>query len=164
MTGARAQDQIVCSGQIRSPDVRSLFCVIPWIVIIGVCASCQRSRSGQAEVAGIVTLDGDPIPQGSILFIPVDGNPGVTTGGAIEAGRYQLQGDASPTAGWHRVEIRSMRKSGRMVPKPLAAPGEMVEGEEEAVAPQFNLASVLKVELQPGPNEQPFEVKSRPRR
>ena len=141
------------------------FSVRTWVMLALLVpillGSCSRTDPGRAAVRGAVTMDDVPLAQGSILFIPIDGNPGVATGGPIVEGKYELEGDAAPTPGWSRVEIRSLRKSGRQVPKPMAPPGEMVEADEEAVAAQFNEASTLKVELAPGMNEQSFAVTSR---
>lgn len=113
---------------------------------------------------GEIKIDGQPLAQGSILWVPIDGNPGVTTGGTIDQGKYQLEGEASPIAGPYRVEIRAPRKTGKMVPKPLAPPGEMVESEEESIAAEFNSSSTLKIQLRPGENTHDFEVKALPPR
>lgn len=122
---------------------------------------CGGQFADRSAISGAVTLDGRAMEQGSIAFVPIDGLRGVATGGAIEHGRYQLSGNSGPMLGWHRIEIRGSRNSGRMVQKPFAAEGEMMEEFVEAVAPQYNTQSTLKIEIKPGKNTADFAVKSR---
>ena len=86
---------------------------------------------------------------------------GTVAGGEIVKGRYQLSGKAGPAVGWNRVEIRAMRKTGKMVPMPFPARGKMVEEQVEAIPPRFNSASTLKVEVKPGDNTADFAVESK---
>jgi hypothetical protein len=50
---------------------------------------------GTAKVSGTVTLDGTPLEQGSISFLPINGNV-KTTGGEIKAGQYVVQVPLGP--------------------------------------------------------------------
>ena len=124
-------------------------------------AGCGHSGPERGAVSGEVTLDGQPLEQGSILFAPVDGTKGVVTGGPITGGKYSLSGEDGPTVGTNRVEIRAVKKTGKMVPKPLAPPGEMTELIIEAIPPRFNSASTLKTEIKPGQNKADFKVESK---
>ena len=122
---------------------------------------CNADNTRRGEVGGHVTLDGRPVEQGSILFTPIDGTHGVVTGGEIKSGRYGLSAAKGPSVGWNRVEIRAVRKTGKMIPKGLGGTGEMVEEQVEAVAPRFNTESTLTFEIKPGENMADFEVLSR---
>ena len=133
--------------------------VLGIILLLG--AGCGKSRQNRASIQGEVTLDGKPLEQGSILFTPLEGTKGTVAGGRIEGGRYRFSGDKGPAVGQNRVEICAWRKSGKMVQKPLAPRGEMIEGSVEAISPRFNSASVLKVEIEPGENTANFEVASK---
>lgn len=124
-------------------------------------AGCGKGVAGRGAIQGDVKLDGKPLEQGSILFTPTEGTKGVVTGGEIKNGHFQLAGKDGPAAGWNRVEIRAVRKTGKMVQKPLAPQGEMVEEYAEAVAPKFNSSSTLKIEVKPGENKADFEVTSK---
>ena len=125
-----------------------------------VCAAGCGEKN-RATVTGQVTLDGDPLAVGSIRFMPLENNQGRATGGRIEDGRYRLAGDAAPLIGTYRVEIRANRKTGRMVQKPMAAPGDVGEETVEAVAAKYNDQSTLECEVQPGKNEANWDVESR---
>lgn len=129
--------------------------------LIAVLAGCNASNTHQATVSGHVTLDGQSVEQGSILFTPIDGTPGVVTGGEIKDGQYRLVAAKGPAVGWNRVEVRAVRKTGKMIPKGLGGTGEMVAEQVEAVAPRFNAQSTLKIEVKPGENTADFEVTSK---
>jgi hypothetical protein len=96
---------------------------------------CGKQNANQGAVSGTVRLDGRPVEQGSMLLTPIDGTEGAVTGGTIEEGQYRLSGAAAAAVGWNRVEIRAMRKTGRMVPKPFAPVGEMVAEQVETIPP-----------------------------
>lgn len=64
----------------------------------------------RAVVSGKVTLDDQPIEEGSITFIPMGGTQGPTSGAKIENGEYKTPPDLGPVAGLHRVEITAYRK------------------------------------------------------
>jgi len=70
-------------------------------------AGCDADRLRRSAVEGSVTLDGAPIEEGTILFIPQAGTPGPKTGGRISAGNYRIGPSQGPAVGQHRVEIRS---------------------------------------------------------
>ena len=139
-----------------------------WICIDVICLGvllmqfgCGPNPSNIASVAGEVKLDGKLLEQGSIQFLPMQGVEGSITNGEIVKGRYRISGKAGPTIGWNRVEIRAVRKTGKMVPMPFPSRGKMIEEQIEAIPPRFNSASTLKVEVKPGGNTADFEVISR---
>jgi hypothetical protein len=121
---------------------------------------CGGAGSNRGNVKGTVKLDGKPVEQGSILFTPMDGTSGSVAGGEIINGQYQLASKSGPAIGWNRVEIRAMRKTGQMVQKAFAPPGEMIPEQVEAVPPKFNSDSELKFEIKPGDNTANFDLTS----
>ena len=128
-------------------------------VLLFLCG-CSGSKADRGAIHGAVTLNGKPLEQGSILFMPMEGTRGTVAGAEIKDGRYQLSATTGPAVGWSRVEIRAMRKTGRMVPKAFGRPGEMVPEKAEAVSPKFNSKTELKVEIKPGDNTADFKVSS----
>lgn len=135
--------------------------VFACLAIAAVSSGCGGSNSNQGIATGKVTIDGQPITRGSILFTPIDGAMGSVVGGPISNGCYELKGKAGPAVGWNRVEIHAMRKTGKMVQKPYSPQGVMVEDEEEAVPASYNTESTLKTEIKPGPNTANFEIVSK---
>ena len=131
------------------------------LVSLLVALGCGKDGANRGAISGEVTLDGQPFEQGSILFTPIEGTKGTVAGGEIAKGRYQLSGKAGPTVGWNSVEIRAVRKTGKMVPMPFPSRGKMIEEQVEAVPPRFNSASTLKFEVKPGDNTADFAVESK---
>ncbi|HTN77354.1 MAG TPA: hypothetical protein VL096_18975 [Pirellulaceae bacterium] len=112
-------------------------------------------------IRGKVTLDGQPLEQGAILFLPSPGNSGVATGGPIKGGIYELSGSSGVSVGKYSVQITSMRKSGEKVQAPFGPQGTMVEHEVSAIAPRFNTQSTLTFDVKPGDNTADFAVESK---
>ncbi|HVX63980.1 MAG TPA: hypothetical protein VHC19_25380 [Pirellulales bacterium] len=54
-----------------------------------LAAGCA-AKSNKSPVEGQVTIDGQPVAQGTIQFLPLDGK-GQTAGGMIRDGRYSLE-------------------------------------------------------------------------
>jgi len=119
-----------------------------WVIGLGLLSgvACGCSNRGHDELTGEVTLDDQPLRQGSMLLVPVDRAKGTPAGGEIQDGRFSLTGKQAPRIGAYKVEIRAMRKSGRKVQKEMGKPGELEDEIVEAVAPRFNSATRLHVE------------------
>ena len=130
------------------------------LILLPVVVGCGKDEVPRNNVTGEVKLDGKPLERGSILFVPSDGTKGVVAGGSIDAGKYQLNSATGPVTGTNRVEIRAIKKTGRMVQKPMVPRGEMMEETAEAVLPRFNSNSTLKVQIQAGDNTCNFDVTS----
>lgn len=61
----------------------------------------------KAAVSGSVRLDGAPLANGFIRFVPVGDTPGQKTSVAIVKGVFESDARYGPTVGEHRVEIES---------------------------------------------------------
>jgi hypothetical protein len=134
-----------------------------WVIglafLSGVACGC--SNRDHADLTGEVILDDTPLNHGSILLIPVDTAKGTAAGGEITDGRFSLTGKQAPRIGAYRVDIRAPKKSGREVQKAMGKPGEREEEIVEAVAPRFNSATELRVEVKPGGTTAKFAVSSK---
>ncbi len=131
------------------------------VILLSAAIGCGKADSNRGSVSGEVKLDDKPLEQGSILFTPVDGTKGTVAGGEIKNGKYQLSGEKGPALGKNSVAIRAVRKTGKMVQKPMAPRGEMTEELAEAVAPRFNSSTTLSFEVKPGANTGNFDVQSK---
>lgn len=130
------------------------------LIVLLLTGGCGKDHANRGAIQGEVKLDGRPIEEGSILFTPVDGTKGTVAGTQIEKGRYQIAGQNGPAVGWNSVAISTLRKTGRMMEKPMTPPGQMVEEYVEAIPPRFNTESTLKLEVKPGENTADFEALS----
>ena len=136
-----------------------------WRVLAPAClAVCLGCGSGQVAVEGTVNYDGQPIPEGTIIFESVDGRGGAGSA-KIEAGQYKFSGDATTLPGEKIVRIRAVRKTGRQIeagsPSP---PGTMVDQIEPYLPAIYaSRQSPLRCELAAGETKrQDFELKSSP--
>ena len=116
---------------------------------------------GASSLTGGVTLDGQPLADGSLLLTPVDMNKGTAAGCEIKGGKYALSGAQAPAPGKYKAEVHANRKSGKQVQKAMGQKGEMMDELVEAVAPRFNKATELTVEVKPGANTADFAVFSK---
>lgn len=98
-------------------------------------------------VQGRITLDGRPLESGTISFAPL--NAGPSTQGAIADGAYAIGRSTGPAAGTYRVEIHSMRPTGRRVPD-NDNPGETIEEVRNAIPDRYNVRSELRAEVKTG--------------
>ena len=80
---------------------------LPGLVLVALVAFSGCS-DGKVVVRGMVTVDGQPIEEGSISLEPADGQ-GPTTGGLIKEGKYELIGNAAVTPGDKIVRIVGLR-------------------------------------------------------
>jgi hypothetical protein len=120
-------------------------------------AGCSGgSRYG--EVRGDVTLDGKPLDEGVVRFVPLDGKT-PTASALITNGKFS---ERVPVAN-HRVEISSPK-----LPKGIRSSGQMKRGTvdegsalEELIPERYNTRSELKAEVHRGTNEVRFDLKSK---
>lgn len=96
-----------------------------------------------APVTGQVTLDGEPVAEGEIIFRPSEGGDGRSDAGAIRNGNYTMES----TLGAKRVEIRAMRPVAGAVEETLET-GETGIAVEQYIPEKFNDKSELTADVQ----------------
>lgn len=112
------------------------------------------AKSNQVSVEGLVTLDDQPIAQGSIQFAPVDGQA-PTAGAIIRDGHYRV--DLSP--GGMRVVINAPKVVGQR--KAYDTPDSpLVDVVQESVPACYHSPSQLTATLQAGKNKLDFKLLS----
>jgi hypothetical protein len=106
---------------------------------------------GAAEVAGDVTLDGQPLTDGVIHFLPVDGKSR-TASTFVRDGRFQTR----VPLGQQRVEISCVKAQS-------LRPGQAADSATgaEIVPAKYNTKSELSVEVSRGRNKVKFELQSK---
>ena len=101
-------------------------------------AGCGDSGPRRYPVTGEVTWEGQPLPDGDILFTPPGG--GVPDAGKIVAGEFKLRATEGPKT----VAIFATRESGQVDPEMGAAP------RESYIPARYNDQSNLTAEVDPG--------------
>lgn len=122
-----------------------------WMIVSLMAAAllgCSSAEEGRAPIAGDVSIGGQPLAKGHILFVPVAPNEGPTASAAIVNGKYELDGAHGPMIGPNRVQVEAdlgvalddeeavARLGGRLPPQPIP--------------PQYNRQSTLVYEVLDG--------------
>lgn len=129
--------------------------VLLLLVMTGCGGGIQR-----VAVEGEVSLDGKPIQKGSILFRPTGTTKGMTAGGEIIDGRYQLSADKGPVVGNNIVEFYADFKTGRKVLLVPHDPGSGSVDEYVQVFPErFNTRSTVQCEIKSGESTYDFNLR-----
>ena len=124
-----------------------------WVIAVAalLAAGCGGGGAGDqpelGQVSGVVTLDGQPLPNATVEFSPEQGRPSI--GKTDEEGHYELQYTQDETGakiGPHKVRIRTFDYA-----TPDAA---------ERVPAKYNEQTELTADVTPGSNTIPFELES----
>jgi len=120
------------------------------LVALGVVAlsilaiGCQGGDGMQrVPVSGTVTLGGPPLANGSITFLPV--GDGVSAGGMIENGKYEIPPDKGPVPGSYTVEVNASEPTGETIIDP--AGGIEVPQVRNPVPARYNRNTELIAEI-----------------
>ena len=103
-------------------------------------------------VAGRVTLDGQPVKDGLVKFVPVAGDL-PTADARIVDGVYE----AVVPVGKFKVQISASRKVGQI--KMYDTPDSpVVDKMEEIIPPRYNVSSDMTIDVARGKNSKDFEL------
>tara|TARA_R110002111_G_scaffold168038_1_gene233787 strand:+ start:46561 stop:46980 length:420 start_codon:yes stop_codon:yes gene_type:complete len=122
-------------------------------LVAGCGGSGEEEAPPLAEVSGMVTLNGKPLPKATVMFFPVKEGR-VSTGVTDDNGAYSLSYEPSvPGAvkGFHRVEIRTGGET-------LDADGQLVEEVPEILPENYHSQTRLAAEVGEPPNQINFEL------
>jgi len=70
-----------------------------------VAAGCGEDPTTTRVVSGSVTVGGEPVAEGQVRFVPIDGMSGPASLGRIADGHYRIESRGGVPVGTHRVEI-----------------------------------------------------------
>ncbi len=124
----------------------------------GAAIGCSSDANVGLDVNGSVTLDGKPLPSGTISFATPDGRSLGTA--EVAEGRYAIPASAGLQPGTYQVEILSVVPTGKTVKNP-DFPNETIKEVRNVVPARYNVRSELKAELKAdGPREFSFPLSS----
>jgi hypothetical protein len=139
------------TAHAKPPSGRRLLLLL---VAAGLVSAGCGPPDPRVKVEGTVTLDGRPLAEGQVIFVPDDRARGAE-GGVIAAGRFTIR--VHP--GSHRVEIVSMVREER--PVPAGGLPEQGISFRNLVPSRYNEQSTLTADAAPsGPNRVDFELTS----
>lgn len=117
-----------------------------------IVAGCAESDPNRSEVHGKVTVDGSPIADGAIMFIPTDG-VGQASGGKIVDGQYTVNAWVGPS----KVAVRAPKKVGeRKLYDTADSPVQPIM--KESLPSTYNEHTTLTFDVQPGKNEHDIQI------
>lgn len=137
-------------------ESRSLFIPLCFLcLLLTGCGGTSDSGPAVYPVTGTVSLDGEPIPEGAMVFLDPEGKR-KSFGARIENGQYSTE----MTPGKKKVEITATRTSEtKMEPGPSGGPP--VPATEQYIPPQYNTETTLEIEVSPDDaNTFPFDLKT----
>ncbi|MES2791193.1 MAG: hypothetical protein V4719_16380 [Planctomycetota bacterium] len=127
---------------------RSIYFLTLVAALLVSVAGCGSQEIPKALVRGNVLLNGAPLKEGAIKFIPIEGD-GPTAGAVLKGdGEYSTE----VPVGMMRVEITSPKVTGKR--KAFDTPDSpTIEITEEQIPDRYNAKSELKYEVVSGEKE-----------
>ena len=117
------------------------------VLLATLLLGCGAGDPQRVVVSGNVTYQGQPVRNGRIRFLPVQGTQCPVTGGTISGGRYVVDRKGGVPAGTYRVEIRTVSAARRdqtsMEDDDHPAP------DETSIPAKYNENSQLRILIEP---------------
>lgn len=114
-------------------------------LLVLACLGCTPGGPAIEPVEGTVTLDGKPLPNASVVFVPEEDRPaGATTD---SQGHYVLtftEGREGAVLGKHKVQIRTARDPGE------TPSGEPIPAAPETIPMRYNAKTELEFTVEAG--------------
>jgi len=110
----------------------------------------------EPSISGTVKLDGKPLPNGYIQFIPIEATAGPDAGAAIKDGNYKVV-RAGLAGGNYRVSIKGYNESGRTERDPFGGK-DPVKSFVQIVPKKYNENSEEIQKINPGVNTLNFAL------
>lgn len=119
---------------------------LPVVVLCILFIGCRRgSELRRVAVAGKVSYQGEPIADGVIVFVPVQGTAGPGASAVIKDGGYNVLAGGGVPIGIYRVEVQAFRASSR--PGPALGPLRAEPVTEPYLPSNFNTESTLELHV-----------------
>lgn len=134
----------------------NLFSVCAALLLSVACLTGCGGDSSMATIEGKVTLDGAPLDNGAISFVPADGET-ASAGVRIENGAYK----ATVPIGAKRIEITATKVVGQRAAYAGQADSPQMDITKSIVPDRYNTKSELTLEVKPGVNDGSFDLKSK---
>jgi hypothetical protein len=137
---------------MEQPLRRSGILLAPLVL---VCVAGCSGLSSQGTINGTVTLDGQPLTEGVVRFVPVDGKSQTATEN-IKDGKFS----ATVPLGEMRVEF-SAPKVGKPHKVYDTPDSPVVEDVGELIPARFNVRSEFKIAVKKGSQDETFALQSK---
>lgn len=135
----------------------------PWsLLLLGVSVFMLGcSESPNCRVSGNVTLDGQPVADGMLMFIPAGQAPELKTVSAlIENGQYVVERPKGLLPGTYKVAVTSEQPSGKKIEADPGS-GVMIDEFVQVIPEKYNAQSTLTAEIAGDRDDLNFELTRR---
>ena len=129
----------------------SLSTMVVLLGSISLLAGCGPS-DGMITISGSVTLDGEPVEDGSISLMPING--GSMGGGLIENGHYT----AKSSPGEMAVQIHAHKMVQKKNPSREEVERGLTEDSVSIIPPVYNRQSQLRINVSPEQKNFEFDL------
>jgi len=118
--------------------------------VLAAAAGCGQQGPPRAAVAGLVTVGGQPLVAGRILFTPIAPTEGPAVSARIQDGKYQLTKAEGPILGQNGVQVEADLDLGFALDDEAAYAKRGKPLPPNPVPPEFNVKSVLVADVKSG--------------
>lgn len=119
---------------MKSTQIRLALLLIALIVFSGCFGSRTDPRGERFAVGGKVLIDGKPLSEARIVFVPIDRKKAVKATASINEGVYKIESENGPMAGKMRVEIQTEILELEEL--------EKMRGEDKTLVPELNKVEI----------------------
>ena len=91
---------------------RFIWACVPTLLI--ALTGCGGDAISRTPVVGEVLYGDEPIPRGTIRFVPIEGTRGPASAATIEDGKFQFDARGGVPVGTHRVEVTGGKPTGKV--------------------------------------------------
>ena len=146
-------------ARIGRPTPRGVLVAVGlWIIGGLLLCGCGGGGLTRVPVSGQVTLDGKPLANGSITFIPV--GQGITAGGRIVDAHYELSSKDGLVPATYQVRINASEPTGRTIVDPVG--NIEIPDMRNVIPPRYNMRTELSAKVTAeGPNRFDYDLKSK---
>ena len=125
------------------------------LLLVSVLAAVAGCSIDDGTVTGTVTLNGQPLKEGTVRFLPVDGK-GPTASAEIKDGKFT----AAVPPGRKRVEFSAPKIVGKPQKMYDTPDSPVVDQVDELIPARYNVASELTITVKGGSQTETFALTS----
>lgn len=80
------------------------------LLTMSALVGCSHNETGpeRASVSGVVNLNGTPLREGTIRFVPIESTAGPKVSALVTGGSFETTAEHGPVVGSNRIEIESL--------------------------------------------------------
>lgn len=119
-------------------------------LLLAVCNGCRRTGPERVIVSGTVSYRGEPIPKGTIRFIPGRNQQIPSAVARILDGKYSAGANGGVCVGNYRIEIEAHRTDPRYQTSATPTEAEAELPTQQYLPEKYNRQTQLEIAIEPG--------------